>query len=121
MTQSEIETPDTSGRIDLDRIRAATEEDIERWKREDGVDDATLGPFRLVTVGPDARKVREGLGLSQEEFARRFHLSLRTLQEWEQRRRVPDGPARILLQIIDREPEAAARALGGPVRRPAGQ
>ncbi|MEK7215462.1 MAG: helix-turn-helix domain-containing protein [Chloroflexota bacterium] len=113
MTQSETGTPEADGRIDFERLRSITEDDIERWKREDGDDDAQLGPPRLVIPGPDARKVRERLGLSQQEFARRFHLSLRTLQEWEQRRRIPDGPARILLQIIDREPDAAARALAG--------
>lgn len=101
----------SKGRIDLKRIEAATEADIERWKQEDGIDDATLGPARLVTPGPDVRVLRERLGLSQEAFAERFHLSLRTIQEWEQRRRVPEGPARVLLRVIEREPEAAARAL----------
>ena len=102
------------GRIDVERLAAATEEDIERWKREDGVDDAALGPPRFVRASPDVRSIRERLGLSQEEFATRFHLSLRTVQEWEQRRRVPEGPARVLLQVIEREPEAAARALASP-------
>ncbi|MBV9119718.1 MAG: helix-turn-helix domain-containing protein [Chloroflexi bacterium] len=66
--------------------------------------------------GPNVRKIREGLGLSQEAFARRYHLSLRTVQDWEQKRRAPDGPARALLQVIEREPEAAARALAGSSR-----
>lgn len=102
------------GRIDFEKLDAATAEDIERWKNEDGIDDAALGPPRLVRVGPDVRAVRERLGLSQETFAARFHLSLRTIQEWEQRRRVPEGPARVLLRVIEREPEAAARALASP-------
>jgi putative transcriptional regulator len=101
--------------IDAGKFDAATEEDIERWKREDGVDDATWGPPRWVRVGPDVRSIREKLGLSQETFAERFQLSLRTVQEWEQGRRVPEGPARVLLRVIEREPEAAARALA-PVR-----
>ncbi len=99
------------GGLDKERLSAATEADIDRWKREDGVDDSALGPPRFVQAGPDVRLVRERLGLSQEAFAARFHLSLRTVQEWEQQRRVPEGPARVLLQVIDREPEAAARAL----------
>ncbi|HEY8883885.1 MAG TPA: helix-turn-helix domain-containing protein [Chloroflexota bacterium] len=102
------------GRIDVEKLESATEEDIERWNREDGIDEAALGPPRYVRVGPDVRLVRERLGLSQEAFAARYHLSLRTVQEWEQRRRVPEGPARVLLQVIEREPEAAARALGSP-------
>jgi hypothetical protein len=39
-------------RIDIDKVNAATEEDIERWKREDGIDDTKLGPPRHVRVGP---------------------------------------------------------------------
>lgn len=103
----------TKGRIDFEKLDSATEEEIERWQREDGIDETRLGPPRYVRVGPDVRAIRERLGLSQEAFAARFHLSLRTVQEWEQQRRVPEGPARVLLQVIEREPEAAARALAG--------
>ena len=103
-------------RIDVEKFNAATEEDIARWKREDGIDDSTWGPPRLVIPGPDVRAIRERLGLSQEAFAKRFQLSLRTVQDWEQKRRVPEGPARVLLRVIEREPEAAARALAGSRR-----
>ena len=106
------------GRIDVEKLDSATEEDTERWKREDGIDDAALSPPRYVRVSPDVRLVRERLGLSQEAFAARFHLSLRTVQEWEQQRRVPEGPARVLLQVIEREPEAAARALASSPTSP---
>ncbi|MHB8619214.1 MAG: helix-turn-helix domain-containing protein, partial [Chloroflexota bacterium] len=68
-------------------------------------------PPRYVRVGPDVRVLRERLGLSQEAFAERFHLSLRTVQDWEQQRRVPEGPARVLLQVIERDPQAVERAL----------
>ncbi|MPZ16183.1 MAG: helix-turn-helix domain-containing protein, partial [Chloroflexi bacterium] len=61
----------------------------------------------------DVRALRERLGLSQEAFAERFHLSLRTIQDWEQQRRVPEGPARILLQVIEHDPQAVERALAG--------
>lgn len=97
------------GRFDRAKILAATEADIERWKREDGIDDADLGPVRVVVPGPDVRALRERTGLSQDEFADRFGLSLRTLQEWEQRRRVPDGPARLLLRIIEEAPKVVER------------
>jgi putative transcriptional regulator len=106
----------SKGRIDIEKFNAVTEEDIARWKREDGIDDADWGPPRLVTPDPDVRALRERLGLSQEAFAERFQLSLRTIQDWEQRRRVPEGPARVLLRVIEREPEAAARALVGSKR-----
>jgi putative transcriptional regulator len=99
------------GGIDVEKLLAATDADIERWEREEGMDGAVLGPVRFVDGRAYARKVRERLGLSQEAFAQRFGLSLRTIQEWEQHRREPDGPARVLLQVIANEPEAVERAL----------
>ena len=101
----------TRGRLDVGRINAATETDINRWRQEDGIDDSTLGPGVLVNPGPDLRRLRSRLGLSQEAFAERFGLSLRTVQDWEQQRRVPDGPARVLLRVIERDPDAVVRAL----------
>ena len=103
----------SEGRIDVARVRAATEEDIERWQREDDHDDEALGPPHFVIPVPNVRAIRERLALSQEGFARRFGLSLRTVQEWEQGRRAPDGPARVLLHVIDQQPEAVERAVAG--------
>ena len=60
----------------------------------------------------DLKKLRRRLGLTQESFAARFGFSLGTLRNWERGRRRSDGPAQILLQVIDREPEAVERALG---------
>jgi putative transcriptional regulator len=57
--------------------------------------------------------LREKIGLSQDRFAALFGLSARTVRNWEQGVRHPEGPARILLQVIDREPEAVMRALRG--------
>lgn len=59
----------------------------------------------------DVRKVRAKLNMSQEEFARRFGFSVGTLRGWEQKRRSPEGPARVLLTIIDRQPDAVKKAL----------
>lgn len=59
----------------------------------------------------DVRALREKLGLSQEEFAERYMLSLRTIQEWEQRRREPSDAARVLLYAIAQDPIAIARVL----------
>ena len=59
----------------------------------------------------DVRAVRERLGLSQVEFAKKFGVSVATLRNWEQGRRFPRGPARVLLMIIDLEPDAVQRAL----------
>ncbi len=57
------------------------------------------------------RDVREGLGLSQSEFARQFGLSLRSLQEWEQARRLPDAAVLTYLRVIERNPQAVRLAL----------
>ncbi len=56
--------------------------------------------------------LRKRLKLSRQKFADRFGLDTRALQDWEQGRRVPDRAARVLLTVIDRDPEAVVRALG---------
>jgi putative transcriptional regulator len=63
------------------------------------------------------RALREKLGLSQSEFADRYQIALRTLQQWEQGRSVPDGPARAYLKVIARSPGAVQRALN-QMKRP---
>ena len=60
---------------------------------------------------PDAKSIREGLGLSQSRFASIIGVSIRTLQNWEQGRREPEGPAKALLRVVEREPEAVLQAL----------
>jgi putative transcriptional regulator len=60
----------------------------------------------------DVRAVRNKLGKSQSEFALLIGVSVATLQNWEQGRRKPEGPAQALLRIADRNPTAVAEALG---------
>jgi len=55
---------------------------------------------------PDVRKIRESYGLSQIELATLLGISVDTLQNWEQGRRTPRGPARVLLQVVAKHPEA---------------
>lgn len=62
----------------------------------------------------DVAALREREGLSQEAFAARYGLNVHTLRQWEQGRRLPQGPARVLLTVLEREPEAVARALETP-------
>jgi putative transcriptional regulator len=59
----------------------------------------------------DVKAVRNKLHMTQAEFSTRFAIELSTLREWEQHRRTPEGPSRVLLTIIDRDPEAVERAL----------
>lgn len=69
-------------------------------------------PARLhVAPAVDVRVVRKRLGLSQAAFARRFCLSAASIRDWEQGRRRPDPAARVLLRVIERDPEAVERAL----------
>jgi putative transcriptional regulator len=65
----------------------------------------------FVLEDPDPKAIRERLGLSQSRFASIIGVSVRTLQNWEQGRREPEGPAKALLRVVDREPQAVLHAL----------
>ena len=59
----------------------------------------------------DVKAIRAKLDMTQEEFAGRFGFSINTLRHWEQGRRVPEGPTRAYLLVIDRYPMAVQKAL----------
>lgn len=61
----------------------------------------------------NVRRIRKKLNMSQKAFADYFGVNLRTIQDWEQGRRVPSGASKNFLFVIDREPEAVRRALTG--------
>jgi putative transcriptional regulator len=79
--------------------RPLTEQDLSRMKRT-----------------PQAKVIRRALGLSQEDFAARYHIPLGTLRDWEQGRVEPDQAARAYLKVIAREPETVRDALKQPRR-----
>jgi putative transcriptional regulator len=54
---------------------------------------------------PNIKKIRTGYKLSQQEFAALLGISIATLRNWEQGRREPEGPAKILLQVAARHPD----------------
>ena len=60
---------------------------------------------------PEIKMVRENLNVSQNEFALMIGVSVRTLQNWEQGRRQPEGPAKALLRIASKNPSAVLEAL----------
>ena len=66
---------------------------------------------RFEVAPPDVKAVREKIGLTQGEFARLMHVSVKTLQNWEQRRRNPSGPAAALLKIVSAAPDVAIKSL----------
>jgi len=102
-------------------VHATTEADIARHAREDGTQPPSDREWRKMVregrvklVPPasvDVRVIRESLRLSQSEFAARFGFTAGAVRQWEQGRRQPQGPARVLLTIIAREPGAVSRAL----------
>ncbi|MBF0370478.1 MAG: type II toxin-antitoxin system MqsA family antitoxin [Magnetococcales bacterium] len=59
----------------------------------------------------NVQTIRQKTGLTQKDFASRFGFTLSALRDWEQGRRRPERSARVLLMVIDREPEAVDRAL----------
>lgn len=89
----------------FDEIQEAIKEAIAHTRGEE------TGVKVRQVVRVDVASIRARLGMSQAEFAEVFGFSRGTLQGWEQHRREPDGPAKVLLRVIEREPEAVLRAL----------
>ncbi len=68
--------------------------------------------YRLhVPAKINVKAMRRKLGMTQEEFAIRYGLTLARVRDWEQGRSAPDGAARAYLRVIEKEPEAVNRAL----------
>ena len=63
----------------------------------------------------DVKRIRERLGMTQEQFALSFGLDVDAVRNWEHGRREPDLAAKSYLTVIDREPEVAQQALAAPV------
>ena len=69
-------------------------------------------PSRIFEIEPpEIKAVRESLNVSQRQFALMIGVSVRTLQNWEQGRRRPEGPAKALLRVAARNPRAVLDAL----------
>ena len=60
----------------------------------------------------DIAQTRKKLGMTQEQFAATFCISLNTLRNWEQGLRKPEGPAKVLIQVIDHNPHSVIDAIG---------
>ncbi len=90
---------------DFDKLAASVKQagEIKRGK---------VKASRLFVFKPaDIKAIRERLGKSQSEFALMIGVSISTLQNWEQGRRQPEGPARALLKVAAENPEAVVEAL----------
>lgn len=93
-----------------------TDEDIARQVASDP--DAAPILSEAETVAAIVRSVRKRLGISQAEFAARYHVPIGTLRDWEQNRKRPDAPALAYLRVIAREPAIVAQALAGGTGSP---
>ena len=89
-----------------------TQEQIDAAARSDP-DSRPLTPadFARMKRTPQVKIIRRALGLSQDDFAARYHIPIGTLRDWEQGRAVPDQAARAYLTVIARDPEAVRKAL----------
>ena len=87
--------------------KALFEELLESVKQAKAIEKGELKPARTFKFNPknDLAKVRGKLGLSQSKFAAVLGISTDTLQNWEQGRRFPTGPAQVLLKIARKHPK----------------
>ncbi len=120
--RSQAQIRKSRGQVDLKRVRATSDKDITKWIADDPDTAPELTPEAKLRVIynpalPNVRRLRERLGMTQAEFAKRFGLSRRTVEQWEQGRTVPDRPARILLAVIERDPRLVERAVIGGKRQ----
>lgn len=80
---------------------------LESVKQGAAIMKGTMPPSRSFEFPEtEVRALREQFGLSQDKFARLVGISVGTLRNWEQGRRKPEGPARVLLRVASRHPEA---------------
>jgi putative transcriptional regulator len=92
--------------------RKLFEELLKSVKQAGAIARGAKKPSRRYAFPPSrVQAVREKAELSQAQFARLLNVSVKTLQNWEQARREPTGPAKALLRIVEREPTVALRAL----------
>jgi len=102
ITQSKKRKP-SAGR----RIVASLEEAVDWVEGKDVAVRVTTVEVPMI----DVKETRHRLGLSQAAFAAKFGFLPATLRNWEQGRTYPDGPARVLLAVIAKHPEAVEDAL----------
>jgi putative transcriptional regulator len=104
--------PPRLSRAERTRLSAMTQEQIERTARED-LDNlpSTNAELERGVAAREVRRARQRTGLSQAQFAERYHINLARLKDWEQGRFMPDTVALAYLKVIKSDPEAVERAL----------
>lgn len=85
---------------------------LESIKQAGKIKEGKKKPSRIIEYKkPDVKAIRKKLHVSQSEFALMIGISKSTLQNWEQGRREPEGPARALLHVAEKNPKAVMQAL----------
>lgn len=84
-------------------------DEARRWARGEHVEGLRV---HHAPAPMDIAAIRKRTGATQDAFARQIGVSTATLRNWEQGRRTPEGPARILLAMLARDPKIVARTLG---------
>jgi len=127
MTEAQLKARDAGRDIGAELLQSVREMEGGQWARKTTFEPLADGSVRRtvlradgtlekqeVLVGPkwQLMAARAQSGLSQSEFARATGVSVRTLQEWEQGRKVPSGAAQSLLKLISRHPGLLAELAG---------
>jgi putative transcriptional regulator len=95
-------------------IRSMTPKAVERAALSDpDARPLTRTDLKRMRRTPQIKVIRRALGVTQEEFAARYHIPLGTLRDWEQGRTTPDQPAQAYLTVIARNPKDVQHALEG--------
>ena len=83
---------------------------------DDAIKHARGQKSKVVVHKPEkinVQAIRIKTGMSQQRFCATFGISLGTLRHWEQGLRLPRGPARVLLKVVDNDPQAVIRVVAG--------
>ena len=100
------------GRTNWARVDRMTDHDVIAAARSDpDAQPLTAHEIKGMRRVSRIKVLRQRLGMTQEVFAQAFRLPVSTLRDWEQRRSVPDAPARALLLAIERDPKVMLKLL----------
>ncbi|HEY5301529.1 MAG TPA: helix-turn-helix domain-containing protein [Acetobacteraceae bacterium] len=109
----------TTATHDWTRADALTDESVHAAALRDRDAQPLIdGDMERMRRVPRMKTLRRALGLTQDEFARRYQIPLGTLRDWEQGRAEPDQPARAYLKAIAGDPDVVQRALCRATRSP---
>lgn len=92
-------------------LKESLEEAI-AYKRGEKTEVKVVKVTRKIPQSVDVKAIRSKLGLTQEQFTS-FGFSLSAIRHWEAKRRTPEGAARVLLKLIEKEPQLVLRSIEG--------